>query len=81
MSIQHPPQENARKPNTKIAPNAVERSAMGSDAVLSSDMSLGLERSLCRRTAPITSPRREIVHFKTPHFAAEVHRMVRHRLG
>ena len=30
-----------------------------------------------RRTFAITSPRREIIHFKTPHFAAEVHRLVR----
>ncbi|TWT86964.1 hypothetical protein Pla52n_70720 [Stieleria varia] len=28
------------------------------------------------RTVAITSPRREIFHFKTPHFAAEVHRLV-----
>ena len=29
-----------------------------------------------RRTLAITSPRREIYHVKTPHFAAEVHRLV-----
>ena len=33
------------------------------------------------RTLAITSPRREIFHFKTPHFAAEVHRLVRRRIS
>ena len=39
---------------------------------------LSISPHLRRRTIAIISPRRKIIHFKTPHFAAEVHRYAKH---